>query len=136
MFKKIDHLGIAVEDLQEAVRLYRDILGLEYAGEEVVAEQKVKTAFFPLGESSIELLEPTSPDSPIAKFMEKKGAGIHHIALRVDDVAQAIAEMKAKGMRMIDEVPRNGAHGAKIAFIHPKSTPGVLVELCQRNQEE
>jgi len=136
MFKKIDHLGIAVEDLQEAVRLYRDILGLEYAGEEVVAEQKVKTAFFPLGENSIELLEPTSPDSPIAKFMEKKGAGIHHIALRVDDVAQAIAEMKAKGMRMIDEVPRNGAHGAKIAFIHPKSTPGVLVELCQRNQEE
>lgn len=135
MFKKIDHLGIAVEDLQEAVHLYRDILGLPYAGEEVVAEQKVTTAFFPVGESSIELLEATDPESPIAKFIAKRGPGIHHIALGVDDVAQAIQEMKAKGMRMIDEVPRVGAHGAKIAFIHPKSTPGVLIELCQRDQE-
>lgn len=136
MFKKIDHLGIAVENLQEAVHLYRDILGLKYAGEEVVAEQKVKTAFFPVGESSLELLEPTDPESPIAKFLAKRGPGIHHIALRVDDVAQAIEEMKAKGMRMIDEVPRVGAHGAKIAFVHPKSTPGILLELCQRDQEE
>lgn len=136
MFTKIDHLGIAVDNLEEAVHLYRDILGLEFAGEEVVAEQKVKTAFFPLGESSLELLEPTDPESPIAKFLAKRGPGIHHIALRVDDVAQSIAEMKAKGMRMIDEEPRRGAHGAKIAFIHPKSTPGVLLELCQRDQEE
>lgn len=136
MFKKIDHLGIAVDNLEEAVHLYRDILGLEFAGEEVVAEQKVKTAFFPLGESSLELLEPTDPESPIAKFLAKRGPGIHHIALRVDDVVQSIAEMKAKGMRMIDEAPRSGAHGAKIAFIHPKSTPGVLLELCQRDQEE
>jgi methylmalonyl-CoA epimerase len=136
MFKKIDHLGIAVDNLEEAVHLYRDILGLEFAGEEVVAEQKVKTAFFPLGESSLELLEPTAPESPIAKFLAKRGPGIHHIALRVDDVVQSIAEMKAKGMRMIDEAPRSGAHGAKIAFIHPKSTPGVLLELCQRDQEE
>lgn len=136
MFKKIDHLGIAVENIQEAIRLYKDILGLEYRGEEEVAEQKVRTAFFPLGESSIELLEPTSEDSPIAKFMAKKGPGIHHIALRVDDASKAIEAMKAQGIQMIDEVPRIGAHGAKIAFIHPKSTPGVLIELCQREQEE
>ncbi len=135
MFKKIDHLGIAVEDLEAAVQLYRDTLGMEYAGEETVAEQKVKTAFFPLGESSIELLEPTDPDSPVAKFIAKRGAGIHHIALRVDDVAKAIEELTAQGVRMIDTVPRDGAHGAKIAFIHPKSTPGVLVELCQRKED-
>jgi|SRR5690554_828889 len=135
MFKKIDHLGIAVDDLEAAVKLYRDTLGLNYAGQEEVPEQKVTTAFFPLGESSLELLEPTSPDSPVAKFIEKKGKGIHHIALRVDDVAEAIAELKKKGIRMIDEVPRSGAHGAKIAFIHPKSTPGVLVELCQRQED-
>lgn len=135
MFKKIDHLGIAVENLDEAVRLYRDVLGLKYAGEETVAEQKVRTAFFPVGESSIELLEPTDPESPIAKFLDKRGPGIHHIALRVDDVAQAISALKAQGVRMIDEDPRTGAHGAKIAFIHPKSTPGVLIELCQRDQE-
>ncbi|HCX78232.1 MAG TPA: methylmalonyl-CoA epimerase, partial [Firmicutes bacterium] len=109
MFKKIDHLGIAVEDLEVAVQLYRDTLGLEYAGEETVAEQKVKTAFFPLGESSIELLEPTDPDSPVAKFIAKRGAGIHHIALRVDDVAKAIEELTAQGVRMIDTVPRDGA---------------------------
>jgi len=135
MFKKIDHLGIAVDDLEAAVKLYRDTLGLNYAGQEEVPEQKVTTAFFLLGESSLELLEPTSPDSPVAKFIEKKGKGIHHIALRVDDVAEAIVELKKKGIRMIDEVPRSGAHGAKIAFIHPKSTPGVLVELCQRQED-
>jgi len=136
MLKIIDHLGIAVEDLAKAVQVYKDVLGLEYKGEEEVAEQKVRTAFFPIGESSVELLEPTSPESPIAKFIAKKGPGIHHIAFRVDDVAQTIARMKAKGVQMIDEVPRKGAHGAKIAFIHPKSTPGVLVELCERKQEE
>lgn len=135
MFKKIDHLGIAVEDLAAAVELYRDVLGLDYAGEEIVAEQKVKTAFFPLGESSVELLEATDPDSPIAKFIEKKGPGIHHIALRVDDVAEAIEALLAKGVRMIDTAPRLGAHGAKIAFIHPKSTPGILVEICQRGDD-
>lgn len=135
MFKKIDHLGIAVEDMATAVELYRDTLGLEYAGEETVAEQKVKTAFFPLGESSIELLEPTDPDSPVGKFIAKKGPGIHHIALRVDDVAKAIETLLAQGVRMIDTVPREGAHGAKIAFIHPKSTPGILVEICQRRDD-
>lgn len=135
MFKKIDHLGIAVEDLAAAVELFRDTLGLEYAGEETVADQKVRTAFFPLGESSVELLEATDPDSPIAKYIEKKGPGIHHIALRVDDVAKAIELLLGKGVRMIDTVPRVGAHGAKIAFIHPKSTPGILVEICQRGDE-
>jgi methylmalonyl-CoA epimerase len=134
MFKKIDHLGVAVEDLEAAVLLFRDTLGLEYAGEETVAQQKVKTAFFPVGESSIELLEPTDPDSPVAKFIAKRGVGIHHIALRVDDVAKAIEELTARGVKMIDSVPRDGAHGAKIAFIHPKSTPGMLVELCQRKE--
>jgi len=132
MFKRIDHLGVAVEDLEAAVQLFRDTLGLEYSGEETVAEQKVKTAFFPVGESSIELLEPTDPDSPVAKFIAKRGVGIHHIALRVDDVAKTIEELTARGVKMIDSVPRDGAHGAKIAFIHPKSTPGMLVELCQR----
>ena len=136
MFKKIDHLGIAVNNLEETIKLYRDVLGLEFAGEEEVAEQKVKVAFFPLGESSLEFLEPTSEDSPIAKFIAKKGPGLHHIAVGVDDVAKAIEEAKAKGMRMIDETPRYGAHGARIAFIHPKSTPGVLLELCERKQEE
>lgn len=136
MFKKIDHLGIAVEDLQAAVRLFQDVLGLEFAGEETVAEQRVKTTFFPIGESSLELLEPTDPDSPIAKFLAKRGPGIHHIALGVEDVAQAIEELKAKGVRLIDETPRLGAHGAKIAFVHPKSTPGLLIELCQRDQED
>lgn len=135
MFKKIDHLGIAVEDLEAAVQLFRDTLGMEYAGEETVAEQKVKTAFFPLGESSIELLEPTDPESPVAKFIAKRGAGIHHIALRVDDVAKAIEELTARGVKMIDAVPRDGAHAAKIAFIHPKSTPGLLVEICQRKED-
>jgi methylmalonyl-CoA epimerase len=136
LFKKIDHLGIAVEDLQAAVRLFQDVLGLEFAGEETVAEQRVKTAFFPVGESSLELLEPTDPESPIAKFLAKRGPGIHHIALGVEDVAQAIEELKAKGVRLIDETPRLGAHGAKIAFVHPKSTPGLLIELCQRDQED
>ena len=134
MFKRIDHLGVAVEDLEAAVQLFRDTLGLEYSGEETVAEQKVKTAFFPVGESSIELLEPTDPDSPVAKFIAKRGVGIHHIALRVDDVAKTIEELTARGVKMIDSVPRDGAHGAKIAFIHPKSTPGMLVELCQRKE--
>lgn len=132
MYNKLDHIGIAVEDLEQAIELYRDKLGMECAGTEEVAEQKVRVAFFPAGESSIELLEPTSPDSPIARFIEKKGAGIHHIALGVDDVATAIEKLLGQGVEMIDHEPRSGAHGAQIAFIHPKSTPGVLIELCQR----
>ncbi len=132
MYSKIDHIGIAVEDLKQAIEIYQNKLGMECAGTEEVAEQKVKVAFFPAGESSIELLEPTSPDSPIAKFIDRKGAGVHHIALGVEDVAAAIEKLKSQGVEMIDHQPRSGAHGAQIAFIHPKSTPGVLIELCQR----
>jgi methylmalonyl-CoA/ethylmalonyl-CoA epimerase len=132
---KIDHLGIAVNKIDEAKRLYHDILGLPCAGEETVAEQKVTTAFFPVGDSEVELLESTAPDGPIAKFIEKNQGrgGIQHIAFRVDNLEAALAELKAKGVELIDQKPRHGAGGAKIAFLHPKSTFGVLVELSERH---
>jgi methylmalonyl-CoA/ethylmalonyl-CoA epimerase len=129
---KIDHLGIAVNDVNDARAFWTDILGLPFEGEETVSEQKVKTAFFPVGESEVELLESTEPDGPIAKYIEKKGQGIQHVAFRVADIDQALAELKEKGVRLIDETPRQGAGGAKIAFLHPKATNGVLVELCER----
>ena len=129
---KIDHLGIAVRSIEAAMPLYTGMLGLELHEIEEVEDQKVRTAVFPVGESRIELLEPTSPDSPVAKFLEKRGEGIHHVALGVQDVASALAKLKAEGARLIDEAPRRGAGGAMIAFIHPKSTGGVLLELCQR----
>ena len=132
MVSKIDHIGIAVSNLDEAVKLYKDVLGLELHGTEVVPEQKVKVAFLPVGDTEVELLESTSADGPIAKFIETKGQGIQHIAFRVDDIEAALEEMKAKGMRLIDDKPRYGAGGAKIAFLHPKSTGGVLIELCER----
>ncbi|NTV88939.1 MAG: methylmalonyl-CoA epimerase [Clostridiales bacterium] len=132
MVTKVDHIGIAVSSLDEALKFYTGVLGLELHGTEIVEEQKVKVAFLPLGDTEIELLEATHPDSAVAKFIESKGAGIQHIAYRVDDVEAAIAEMKAKGIRMIDETPRYGAGNARIAFVHPKSTEGVLVELCER----
>lgn len=132
MVSKIDHIGIAVSNLDEAVKLYKDVLGLELHGTEVVPEQKVKVAFLPVGDTEVELLESTSADGPIAKFIETKGQGIQHIAFRVDDIEAALEEMRAKGMRLIDEKPRYGAGGAKIAFLHPKSTGGVLIELCER----
>lgn len=132
MVKKIDHIGIAVKNLEESLKFYEGVLGLKASGIEVVEEQKVKVAFLPTGDSEVELLEATQDDSPIAKFIEKNGEGVQHIAYRVDDVEKAIAEMKEKGIRMIDEKPRYGAGGAKIAFCHPKSTGGVLVELCER----
>ena len=131
MLKKINHRGIAVQSLESALPFYRDALGMEFKGEEEVAEQKVKVAMLQIGESKIELLEPTSPDSPIAKSIEKNGPGIHHIAYEVDDIEAVIAHMLKEGARMIDEVPRNGAHGTRIAFIHPKTSNGVLTELCQ-----
>lgn len=134
MVSKIDHIGIAVSNLDEAVRLYKDVLGLELHGTEVVPEQKVKVAFLPVGDTEVELLESTSAEGPIAKFIEAKGQGIQHIAFRVDDIEAALEEMKAKGMRLIDEKPRYGAGGARIAFLHPKSTNGVLIELCERKQ--
>ncbi|HPD56424.1 MAG TPA: methylmalonyl-CoA epimerase [Smithellaceae bacterium] len=129
---KIDHIGIAVKNIDEAKNLYSGLLGLKHEGSETVAEQKVTTAFFPVGDTEVELLESTSPDGPIAKYIEKKGEGIQHIAFRVENIEEALAELKAKGIQLIDEKPRRGAGGAKIAFLHPKSTFGVLVELCEK----
>ena len=129
---KIDHLGIAVNSIDKGKNFFADILGLEFEGTETVEEQKVTTAFFPVGESEVELLESTAPDGPVAKYIEKKGEGIQHIAFRVENIEEALLELKEKGVRLIDETPRKGAGGAKIAFLHPKSTHGVLVELCER----
>ena len=133
MVNKIDHIGIAVKNLEEALNFYENILGLKSAGFEIVEEQKVKVAFLPIGDTEVELLESTEEDGPIARYIAKNGEGIQHIAYRVDDIEKAIEDMKEKGIRMIDEKPRYGAGGAKIAFCHPKSTHGVLIELCQRD---
>jgi methylmalonyl-CoA/ethylmalonyl-CoA epimerase len=128
----IEHLGIAVKSIEEQLPYYEGVLGLKCYNIEVVEDQKVKTAFFKAGQTKIELLEPTSPDSTIAKFIEKKGEGIHHIAWSIKDgVANAIAEVEAKGVQVIDKVPRRGAEGLDIAFLHPKSTGSVLTELCE-----
>jgi methylmalonyl-CoA/ethylmalonyl-CoA epimerase len=131
MLTKINHIGIAVKSLEESLPFYRDQLSLPFAGIEEVAEQKVRVAMLQIGESKIELLEPTSEDSPVARFIEKNGPGIHHLAYEVEDIEAAIDLMTAGGARMIDERPRNGAHGTRIAFVHPKSSNGVLTELCQ-----
>ncbi|RLI78058.1 methylmalonyl-CoA epimerase [Archaeoglobales archaeon] len=130
MFKKIDHIGIAVSNLNEAMELYKK-LGFEVKEIEEVAEQKVKVAMLPVGESKIELLEATSEDSAIAKFIEKRGEGIHHIAVNVDDIEKALENAKNEGLKLIDEKPRIGAGGKKVAFIHPKSTKGVLLEFVE-----
>lgn len=130
---KIDHLGIAVNSMESGRTFWSDVLGLAFAGEETVAEQKVKTAFFPVGESEVELLESTSPDGPVARFIEKKGQGFQHIAFRVANLDEALAELKEKNIQLIDEKPRLGAGGARIAFLHPKATGGILVELCERS---
>ena len=130
---KIDHLGIAVNSIVEGKSFWTDVLGLKFEGSETVEAQKVTTAFFPVGESEVELLESTSPDGPVAKFIDKKGQGIQHVAFRVDNLEAALEELKEKGIRLIDEKPRMGAGGAKIAFLHPKATQGVLVELCERS---
>jgi methylmalonyl-CoA/ethylmalonyl-CoA epimerase len=129
---KIDHLGIAVKSIQEGKNFWTDVLGLTLTGSETVDAQKVTTAFLPVGESEIELLESTAPDGPIAKFLEARGEGIQHVAFRVANLDAALAELKSHGIRLIDETPRQGAGGARIAFLHPKSTSGVLVELCER----
>ena len=129
---KVDHIGIAVKSIAEAAKFWEDTLGLKIAATEEVAEQKVITAFIPCGDSEVELLQATAEDSPIAKFIENKGEGIQHIALRVDNIEEALSELKEKEVRLIDEVPRKGAGGARIAFLHPKATGGVLLELCQR----
>ena len=128
---KINHLGIATKGIDDALKFWGDTLGLENVHTEIVEDQKVKVAMLPLGESRIELLEPTSDDSPISKFLEKRGGGIHHIAVEVDDIEAALARLKSQGMRLIDETPRIGAEGCLVAFIHPSSTSGVLLELVQ-----
>jgi len=129
--KKIDHIGVAVKSIDEAKKIYEGFLGLKVTELETVAEQKVTTAFLPAGESEIELLESTSPDGAVAKFIDSKGEGMQHIAFAVEDIEGALKELKDKGVRLIDEKPRKGAGGKKIAFIHPKETGGVLIELCE-----
>ena len=127
----LDHIGIAVKDLEEALAFYRDALGLEVEAPEEVASQHVRAHFIRVGQSSLELLEATAPESAIARYVDKRGPGIHHITLRVDDIAAALAQLKSKGVRLVDESPRPGAEGALVAFIHPSATHGVLVELKQ-----
>ena len=131
---RIDHLGIAVRSIDEASRFYRDALGLGYEGSEDIPDDRVRVAFFQIGEARIELLEPTAADSPIAKFLAKRGPGLHHVAYLVDDLEATLAALKSAGVRLIDETPRDGAHGMKIAFAHPTATAGVLTEFCQPGQ--
>ena len=129
----LDHIGIATHQLDEALALWRDALGLEVSSTEVVAEQGVRIAMLPVGESHIELLEPLSQASPVGKFLEKRGPGIHHVAIRVTDIRASLASLKEKGTRLIDETPRTGAGGCLVAFIHPASANGVLLELVQHD---
>ena len=128
----VDHIGIAVKSIEESLKFWEGTLGIKCTGVEEVAEQKVKTAFLPIQDTEVELLEGTAPDSPVSKFIEAKGEGIHHLAIRVDDLEAALAKLNEKGVRLIDEKPRKGAGGALIAFIHPKATGGILLELSQR----
>ena len=130
MIKKINHLGIAVNNIEEAIKLYTDALGLKVKDIEIVEAQKVKTAIIPVGESKIELLESTDPEGVIAKYIEKRGEGLHHLALEVNDIQQVLATLKEKGTPLIDEKPRNGVENTKIAFLHPKGTK-VLIELVE-----
>ena len=130
----IEHLGIAVKSLEEAIPYYENVLGLKCYAIEEVADQKVKTAFFKIGQTKLELLEPTSPESTIAGFIEKRGEGIHHLAFATDDVAVCLAEAEEKGVRLIDKAPRPGAEQMMIAFVHPKSTKGVLTEFCMKKK--
>ena len=136
MIKEIDHIGIAVNNLEEAISIYADILGLEYKGTEKIEEQRIIHAAFLVGEVKIELVQSTHPDGPIGKFIEKRGEGIHHIAFRVENINGSLKELSAKGVKLIDEKARIGADGAKIAFIHPKDMKGVLIELVERAEGE
>lgn len=131
---KINHLGIATNGIDEALTFWSDALGLENIHTEIVDDQKVRVAMLPIGESRIELLEPTSEDSPISNFLKKRGPGIHHIAVEVDDIVNALTRLKTQGMRLIDEVPRIGAEGCLVAFVHPSATGGVLLELVQTSR--
>jgi len=131
MTSKINHIGVAVNSLEASIPFYRDVLGMCFEGIEEVAEQKVKVAFLAIGESRIELLEPTAEDSPVAKFLAKNGEGTHHVAYEVEDLVGTLERLKQAGVRLIDETPRRGAHDTQIAFLHPKASGGVLTELCQ-----
>ena len=130
--KHIDHIGIAVNSIEDGCNFFSNILGLTLENVETVDEQKVKTGFFPITDSEIELLESTEPDGPVAKYINAKGEGVQHIAFRVENIDEALQELKAKGVRLIDQEARKGAGGARIAFIHPKESHGVLVELCEK----
>lgn len=132
---KINHLGIATKGIDEALKFWQDALGLEQTHTEIVEDQKVRVAMLPIGETRIELLEPTSEDSPISKFLEKRGGGIHHIAVEVEDIESALARLKANGARLIDETPRRGAENCLVAFVHPSSANGVLLELVQETEK-
>jgi methylmalonyl-CoA/ethylmalonyl-CoA epimerase len=131
--KHVDHIGVAVKSIEQAGKFYTDILGLKIEGIENIADQKVNVAFIPITDSEVELLESTDPDGPVAKFIDSRGEGVQHIAFRVENIEETLEQLKANGVRLIDQEPRKGAGGAKIAFIHPKETNGVLVELCERD---
>lgn len=131
---KLDHIGIAVKNLEESLKFYQDALGLKLEGIEIVKDQKVRTAFLPIGDTYIELLEATEAESPVGKFIEKRGEGIHHIAIKVENIENHLATLDENQIRLIDREPKIGAHNKKIAFIHPKSTSGVLLELCEESE--
>ncbi len=131
MITKINHIAIAVKSLEAAIPYYRDVLGLSFVGTEEVTDQKVRVAMFRAGEVQIELLEPTDPDSPVAKFLTKKGPGLHHIAFQTDDIQTELKHLQQNNIELIDQQPRSGAHGTKIAFLHPRSTGNVLTEICE-----
>lgn len=135
MISKIDHIAIAVEDIEKAAAFFTDALGLSVSGREDVPEQKTRVAFIDIGQVRIELIQPMSADSPVQKFLDKKGQGIHHLAIGTDDIETELEGLKDKGIRLIDNKPRKGAHEAKIAFLHPKSSQGVLLELCERSSQ-
>ncbi len=136
MIRKIHHIGVAVRKLEEAIPFYRDVLGLPLVGIEEVPDQKIRTAVFRAGETAIEVLESTAPEGPVGRFIEKNGEGIHHVCFAVDDAAAALSRAKAKGVRLIDEAPRQGVHGMKIGFLHPKATFGVLTEFAQEGPKK
>ena len=134
MIRRIQHIGIAVRKLEDAIPFYRDVLGLPFMGIEEVAEQKIRAAVFSVGESTIEVIESTAPDGPVGKFIEKNGEGIHHLCFQVENASAALSHAREKGVRLIDETPRTGVHGMKIGFLHPKSTFGVLTEFAQEGE--
>jgi len=134
MIEKISHIGIAVKSMEEALSVFRDGIGLEVISTDEVETQKVRVAFLPVGETRFELLEPTADDSPIAKYLESRGEGIHHIALKVTNIEESLAQLKEKGVRLVNEEPVPGAHGTRIAFLHPKGTRGVMLELVEESE--